>query len=469
MLAYLTRRFLYAIPTLILISMVAFGLRQCSPVEPVEQIYGELIYLKETDPSDPGRKYASLAQELGIDKPVFYFSIRTAAFPDTLNTVYPLNRRQVLINLTQQTGNWDLVAEYEQALWQAIRIARLLPDSFSKKKELNASLAFLRYRDNLEAIDRELAVLQPISEATQVYENWAVSAGYLWAAAKNLKIHKTPLINLIPVVYWNGFDNQYHNWAKGFINGEMGRSLKTSRPVWEELYPALLATLAVNSMSIFLAYLLAVPLGVWLAKRRQKNASHWIQMALLVLDAIPVFLLGALFMLFFATPGMGLHLIRGIDLPSWRGSGLYFIEWFFYNFDKFFLPVITISLSLMALIAQQMRGSMLDALAADYIRTAQAKGLPPDMIYWHHAFRNALFPIITLLSAALPALISGSLVIEYLFNLPGLGRTTYDSFHYDDVPMLMAILMLYACLTVVGALLADILYAAVDPRVKFRK
>ena len=116
-----------------------------------------------------------------------------------------------------------------------------------------------------------------------------------------------------------------------------------------------------------------------------------------------------------------------------------------------------------------MRSGMLGALNQDYIRTARAKGVSEEDVHWTHAFRNGLFPIITIFASVLPAVFTGSLVVEALFNFPGIGTKTFEAYLGKDLPLLSAIMMLAATLTIVGSLLADILYAWADPRVRFAK
>jgi peptide/nickel transport system permease protein len=129
-------------------------------------------------------------------------------------------------------------------------------------------------------------------------------------------------------------------------------------------------------------------------------------------------------------------------------------------------PVIVLALVETAVWAQFMRSSMLDALEQDYIRTARAKGVPARGVIWSHALRNALLPMITLLGLQFPTLLGGALVTETVFNWPGMGRLFLDSLEYRDYPVIMGILMLSAVMVLMGSLLADILYAAADPRIK---
>ena len=133
------------------------------------------------------------------------------------------------------------------------------------------------------------------------------------------------------------------------------------------------------------------------------------------------------------------------------------------------LPVFCLTYGSLAFITQQMRNAMLEVLEQDFIRTARAKGLPERQVIWKHALRNALFPIITLFGAVFPAMMAGSVVIESIFNLPGMGKLAVESIRNQDWPVVYAILLLSASLTMAGLLISDWLYAMADPRVTYRR
>ena len=273
----------------------------------------------------------------------------------------------------------------------------------------------------------------------------------------------------IPAFHWYGLDNQYHHWLAGFVQADLGMSRIAQKPVWDSIKFSLFSTLIINGLALLLAYLIAVPLGVAMARRRDKPFDRTTRWALLLLYSMPLFWLGSLLMLLFATPDMGLSLINGISLESYQGSGKSYGAWSLSNFDKFILPTMTLCLHALAVLALQMRGGVLDTIGQDFIRTARAKGLSEHVVYWRHAFRNALFPIITVFASLFPTIFTGSLVVEYLYQFPGLGMKTQEAFTGGDYPVLFAILMLAATLTIVGNLIADLLYAWVDPRVRFSK
>jgi len=193
---------------------------------------------------------------------------------------------------------------------------------------------------------------------------------------------------------------------------------------------------------------------------------------LFFLFAMPVFWLGGLLIMIFTNTEWGHNILPSIYFDvqdAWQPGKTSFGDWWSVNAPKCVLPIIILTLHAVATLALQMRGGMLGTLGEDYIRTARAKGVGAEEVYWDHAFRNALFPIITIFASILPAVFTGSLVVEALFNFPGMGNKTFEAFHGNDLPLLSAIMMIAATLTILGNLLADVLYAWADPRVRFSK
>jgi peptide/nickel transport system permease protein len=133
------------------------------------------------------------------------------------------------------------------------------------------------------------------------------------------------------------------------------------------------------------------------------------------------------------------------------------------------LPVLISTYGSFAFLSRQVRTALLEVLGQDYIRTARAKGLPERTVVWRHAFRNALLPLITLFGAVFPAMVGGSVIVESIFEVPGMGRTTYQAIFAKDFPLVIAVFTLTAVLTLVGQLVSDILYALADPRISYQK
>ena len=464
MLKYFIRRLLLAVPTLFVISVAVFGLSKCAPNDPaLEQEEGASGSFRQQEASTRLK-----AQMLGLDKPVFYFTLTTASFPDTVYRIFPLVRRERLMNLCAQTGNWAAVSRYETALFEIWDFAGQLPDTMAEAGAFRVAISDLMNCDRLDLLDgmaaasSRAATAMRNARASMLTDSLSARVRSLFSGMRPEKMNR-------PAFHWHGLDNQYHHWLAGFFTGDLGVSWLSQKPVWESLKFSLFSTLIVNGLAIFLAYLLAVPLGVAMARRRDTvsdKIAHW---GLLFLFAMPVFWMGSLLILLFATPDFGLFLINGIALGSWQSSGGTYGQWVLQNFEKFILPILTLCLHILAVLALQMRGGVLECIGQDYIRTARAKGVSEKSVYWRHAFRNALFPIISVFASLFPAIFAGSLAVEYLFQFPGLGMKTQDAFMRGDFPVLFAILMFAATLSVAGNVIADLLYAWADPRVRFSK
>jgi peptide/nickel transport system permease protein len=259
-----------------------------------------------------------------------------------------------------------------------------------------------------------------------------------------------------------GFDlpwySQYWLWLRHLLAGNLGFSWKLNQSVASLLGTHLPKTIFLVGISTILALLLAVPVGVIQAVRRNKFVDHFFNGFSTVFYAMPAFLLGILLILFFA-----------IKIPIFppegpQGEGLGVV---FTNFNALILPIISLTLITLALFSRYMRSSVLDNLTEDYVRTAKAKGASERRVLIRHVLRNSLIPIATLLGLSLPGIIAGALITESVFNYPGMGYLFYQAALNSDYPILLGITIVVAVATVVGSLLADIAYAVLDPRVRY--
>ena len=455
-----------AIPTLLAISLLTFGLVKIAPFDTVRNALGEELG-GGLDPLKMAEIYGQRAALLNADVPIFYFSFRARALPDTLHKVFPPERKDRLVGLTEASGNWDLVNAYDRQLSEAARLTESLPDSIVSKAEgrgliselLNQKdpeVAGLRIKQYRNQLDTSIA-LDPIKQGLEKLERLSFE----------ISQEEPGTSAFFPVMRWHGTDNEYHNWLSGFVTGNLGLN-KNRIPVIKELRPRMYNTLFINGLSLFLALLLSIPFGVWLSRHEGRRTEKWSRATLMFLNAIPAFWLGSLLILLFATPGQGLYLVKSTYAPIWDSSRQSFLEYAFSNFSKFTLPIATLVLQLFAVLALQMRSGMVTILSSDYIRTARAKGLSERSVYWKHAFLNGVFPMITVVAMLFPFVFTGSLVVEYLFSFPGMGTLTQNAFSTRDYPTLFAILMIASGLTVLGNLVADILYAWLDPRVRYQ-
>ncbi|HOM18815.1 MAG TPA: ABC transporter permease, partial [Thermoguttaceae bacterium] len=262
-------------------------------------------------------------------------------------------------------------------------------------------------------------------------------------------------------------DTQYAHMVWRLITFQFGRSaVKTREPVAQKIWSALVVSFPLMLMAELVIYLVAVPLGILCAVKRGTLVDRLITLGLFLLYSIPGFVAGMLFLIFLCY-GDFLKIFPSLGLHSEGAENWSFFAYLADYFWHAFLPVVCLSLFSLAGLAMYSRTAMLDVLGQDYIRTARAKGLSEGKVIFKHALRNALIPILTLFATFLPALLGGSVLVEYLFGIPGMGRLSWECIEQKDFPTLMALIYIDALVVMFSILLTDILYVAADPRISF--
>jgi len=259
---------------------------------------------------------------------------------------------------------------------------------------------------------------------------------------------------------------QYVLWIKRLIKLDFGRSLIDDRPVIEKIAERLPATLLIQVTSIIMIFCIAIPIGVYSAVRRNSLFDRVSTIIVFIGYATPAFWLALLMIFFF-----------GVKLEWLPISGM--SPWYTLYMDNagritdlvrhMILPVVATAFGSLAALSRYSRSSMIETMGENYILTARAKGLPRQRIVIVHALRNALLPIVTIMGLTLPALISGSFIIETIFSWPGMGRLGYEAIMTYDYPVVMGVGVIATFLTLFGIMISDILYAVVDPRIRLEK
>ncbi|MBI4687907.1 MAG: ABC transporter permease [Nitrospirae bacterium] len=256
---------------------------------------------------------------------------------------------------------------------------------------------------------------------------------------------------------------QYINWLKRFVMFDFGTSFVDGRSVIDKIIERIPVTLTINLVSLFFIFLFALPLGIFSAVKRNSLFDKITTIAVFIGFSTPHFWLALLLMILF---GVKLGWLPISGLQSLDVSDMTNLELLIDRTHHLILPIFVGSFGGIAGLSRYSRSNMLEVIRQDYIRTARAKGLKEGEVIFRHALRNALMPIVTILGLSVPGLIGGSVIIETLFSIPGMGQLFYASAMARDYPTIMGILVIGAFLTLIGNLLADIGYAVVDPRVK---
>ncbi|HKJ83170.1 MAG TPA: ABC transporter permease [Mariprofundaceae bacterium] len=257
---------------------------------------------------------------------------------------------------------------------------------------------------------------------------------------------------------------QYWNWLKRLTVLDFGRSFSADhRPVIDKIEERLPVTIGINVMAMLLIFIVAIPIGVLSAIRQNSWFDRSMTVFVFIGFAIPSFWLGLLLMIAFGVQLSWLP-ISGIHDYDWRHMGFWEGQWDLLR--HLLLPVFISAVGGLAGMSRFMRSGMLEVIRSDYITTARAMGLSERTIRFRLALKNALLPIVTLLGLSVPGLIGGSVIVEQLFSVPGMGLLFYEAVLARDYPLIMGVTVIGAVLTLMGNLLADLAYAWADPRIR---
>lgn len=260
-----------------------------------------------------------------------------------------------------------------------------------------------------------------------------------------------------------GIIGGFFGWLGSMFRGDFGDSWKWTVPVTEKFNDTVWLSFIMGAISFFFQLIIAIPLGVIAATKQYSKTDYTVSVVALAGISLPTFFFASLLKLLFSVKlgWFDLYGLVGRDYDMLTPMGQ-----FLDKAEHLVMPIVTLVVIGMGSLMRYTRTNMLEVLNADYIRTARAKGLSEKKVIYHHAFRNTLIPIVTIVGGSLPGLFSGALITETLFAIPGIGYASYHSMVGGDIPFSMFYLVFIAVLTLAGNLISDILYATVDPRVR---
>ena len=472
MIKYIIKRILIFIPTLIAISLITFYISVHAPGDPVDMMLGKTggENIQSADKLTAQKTYMELRHKLGLDLPLFYFSFGSLAYPDTIYRIPDRNMQDNLERLVNRYGNWPQVQDYYLKIRSTNALLKYVGQDSTSADDIISSRNYLydlSLHDDPATIKYALTGLNAIVNKDKNFRPVNKQIAALDTVYNAMTTKTTTWKNYIPTLHYYGFRNQYHHWLVKFIRGDFGISYHDGQPVADVLWSAVKWTLLISILSIIITYVIAVPVGVSSAINKNSLRDQASSTFLFMLYSLPSFWIATLLIIFLGG-GDYLHIFPAYGLSDLDSSAP-FLQRALDLLYHLVLPLICWTYPSFAFLSRQMRSGMLNVINQDFIRTAKAKGLDDKHVYWKHAFRNSLLPLITLFANVFPFVISGAVVLEYIFSIPGMGKLTYDAIAERNYPVVYAVTMFSAILTLIGYLLADILYAVVDPRITFTK
>ena len=430
------------------LSLIFFFLSTISPGDPaLNRLESSIIGAGAASSLEETQQLRALRAQLGLNRPLFYFNLHRLTKSDTAYKIPNKQLRNNLNDLAYQLGSWKVVNAYYKEWKNCANKANLSAEEEIFLNEL-IQVSSIKTLKN-KARESKSNKLYPLLKIILTFE------GKEWS-----------LKNYLPSFHWNGLNNQYHQWIAGLISGDLGKSYIDGSSVGNKVGNALKTTVLLSLISIFLAFLIGIPLAIYAAKLPNSFFEKIISSLLYGFYALPTFWVATLLIIF----------LGGGDYLSWfpsyglgdTSSSTSIWETFYIKTSHLALPIFCLTYGSIAIVYKQLKNAITKELHSDYVLTAHAKGLSRQTVLLNHAFKNAAFPLITLAGRAFPAIVSGSFIVEFIFSINGIGKLTLDSFLARDFPVIFAIVMLASFMTLVGVLLADIMYQLVDPRVNLQ-
>lgn len=477
--AYIIRRVLLMIPTFFGISLLLFVVLNLAPGRPGSQQASDMG--SDARGEQGAESYRIFREQFFLDKPVL------------LNTRFLLTAEEVRTEVAIASGvipksSADRVRAQEGledlGRYAVPHLVPLLDDPDARIRD--AAVYFLRrtalrplvrpydpdpspeQRALNQAIDRENEELRALRVDTSDPEErkQAVRAAwrrwyqehrdrFTWSFSERVKIFFT--------------DTRFARYWQNLFRLDFGVSLVTKEPVVSTLVSKLKYSLALSVLSLLLAYAIAIPLGIFSAVSKNSTTDRALTTSLFMLYSLPSFFVATL-LLYFLSEGSNVRALRLFPTGGFQSRDFSELTTLGQIGDLLWhitLPIVCLTYGSLAALSRYMRTGMLDVLHADYVRTARAKGLSERVVIGKHALRNGLLPILTLLAGLLPAVLGGSVIVEYIFGIPGMGLWIIDAIYQRDYNVIMGVELFTTVLVLFGLLFTDLSYALADPRIRY--
>ena len=363
-----------------------------------------LATIRGVDPNDVSEKiYDDAYRELGMHRPDFYFSVTPHNYPATTNKYSSSIVRDKVKDLLKSGIPHDAIA-----------------------------------------VDNEIV-----------------------SVSDNTLVNKKNGYPFFPKLHWNGSKNRYHLWLSSFFSGTFGISVISRQPVKPLVWKAFQWTATLSIIAILFTFIFGIGFAILLSNNPDSRRNKFLSQFLYLIYAVPIFWLATMLVMYLTTDSYSsaFNIFPSVGIDVFIGESTF--NQILGNAKRFILPVICASLSSIAYVARVLRRSILDEMQEPYITTALSKGLSEKQAMMRHAFPNALLPLITIIVGSIPATLGGAVVIEVIFNIPGVGRLLYNAIGIGDWNIAFCIIIIVGFITIISYLIGDLLYTMANPKIRF--
>lgn len=451
MIQFFLKKLIFLIPTVLVVIITAFFLSKLIPGDHAESML--ILQGLQPEASNYNREYQKIYLKEGLDKPLFYFSVLPHFYHDNVHSILD-NQDRYLIQ------KWQSEKYHSKNIMEVLHGRQILISKIEKdtSKKFTHVLKNLQFENDVKQLIRWCDTLQlsPVAFKDDV-KNFKSALSSMDA---------TRVTWYFPKFVWHGAENQFHHWAISVLKGDLGQSVKDGRQVSQKINKAIRWTLLLALLSTSIALMISIPTGLysgyysntWIAK-----GTHFFW---LVLYSIPVFWLASLLILYTTSDRYGswLHIFPAPGIwyvPDDQSMWKTIIK----NSQQLVLPVICMVANDIAQISTLVRNNTQEQKSKTYILMARAKGLTEASILVKHILPNVLLPLITIAGGRLASGLAGALIIEVIFNIPGMGRLMYDSILGSDWNVVFGILIVLSVVTILFLTITEILYAWANPKI----
>jgi peptide/nickel transport system permease protein len=452
MIQFFLKKLIFLIPTVLVVIITAFFLSKLVPGDRAESIL--ILQGVQPEASNYQKEYQRVYLQQGLDKPLFYFSVLPHFYPENINRILDPQERQ---------------------LWQKWLQEKYPSENISKVLDERRNLVTLLEKNTSYQNNDILKNIRFESDVQKLNNITDKLLGFQPSSKKEIKTFQSKITELeaskiswyYPRVAWHGYNNQFHFWVASVLKGDFGQSIKDGRPVSEKVGKAIQWTLILALLSISVALIISIPVGLYSGYYNHTWITKVSDFFWLILYSVPVFWLASILILY-TTSGR-----YGSWLDIFPAPGLWYIPegqstWKTLSQygQQLILPVVCMVANDIAQISAIIRNNTEEQKSKPYIMMARAKGLNDNGILRKHILPNVLLPLITIGGGRLASALSGALIIEVIFNIPGMGRLMYDSILAGDWNVVFGILVVLSVVTVIVLAVTDIMYAWANPKIE---
>mgnify|MGYP000042863685 CR=1 FL=1 len=454
---FVIRRVALIVPTLLVVLIISFFMSKLVPGDEAES----MLTLQGIHPDSPNftSLYEKQYRSLNLEKPLFYFSMVPDFYPDNLRAIVNQSERNQIKEFLHQKIDFDKA-------WAYLNARKTLSASILNKPESTP--------DTLGETKKMIGSFNFVTDVTTIHHEWKAISPRL--KASNIDIASmddivekmVPQKSYFPSLRWHGSNNQFHLWASNLCAGKLGTSIKDGLPVSKKIASAFKWTLFLSLLNLLITVLIAIPTGMLAGYKPgtwfdRISGSFW-----LLMYAIPSFWLASVLIVYCTSDKYSAWLnIFPIPGTWYIPSGQGFFDTLFQYGKQLILPIICLVANDIAHISRLVRTNVVQQKSKLYVLMAMAKGAKTTSIMFHHVFPNVLITMITVIGGKLAAGFSGALIIEVIFNIPGMGRLMFESIFNADWNVVFGILLIISFITLITMLISDILYSYVNPKIDF--